>query len=567
MRLFIFMLFLFIGRIIFGVYLWQKGDGFFVLLRGDDVSRVIQGYIGVDSSFFDFFSSMISSPLAPWLYAQGLKIYPNLFLTPSVINTIFGLGGIIVLFFLTRELFGFNGSNKGNMVGLLSVGIAIFYPAFVWATLASDRHSILLFFILTGLFFWVSYMRRRRRILLLFSAFAFMFSTSTMNQPWIYVFVFVIFILKEIIVTYKRFKKIDFFLIGCILIASSWIFQHLYLSYNRYGNSLGYVISKHHISGGWISLMEVTRSHISLLSKIFIFPILQLIWPRTRLIGYPLMVERITFYIFLAGLIILTIQLKKKKKKEAFNYFVFIISVLVVTIITKVAFIRSYVNLPRYLLVDFFCFIPFLSFILYEIISKVIVRRDFVQFTIIIIIITIFSWVNILASVHPPKSQMRKQTMQLGILLRSLWHNRNMSEKDLVLMEERVEADNFSLAIEPYMFQIFNPDNIKYDREWKPIINKEGIMICDTSDNPSLFEMSINSLQNYLRENNFRIVIVRTEGAKEKVSKIMEHTATIGEYNIYIFPQDKHLGKHIREKSKELPAPWLGRETGEEPKG
>ena len=202
---FIALLILVFVRISLSAYLWNKADGMFILLRGDDMVRALQGFYAIKQ----FYILAPFSVFVPLIYGQALKLYPDPFLIPSIINCIFGLGGVLVLFFLARKLFWSNALGR-NMVGLLSVGLVIFYPAFIWATLSADRHSVFFFLIFIGLFFWINYLKSRKRVWLLPTAVAFLFSTATMHEGWIYTFVFTIFMLKDAFITYKNTKKIDF---------------------------------------------------------------------------------------------------------------------------------------------------------------------------------------------------------------------------------------------------------------------------------------------------------------------------------------------------------------------
>lgn len=172
-----------------------------------------------------------------------------------------------------------------------------------------------------------------------------------------------------------------------------------------------------------------------------------------------------------------------------------------------------------------------------------------------------------MASTRPPKSQMRREAIQLGMLLRSLYSEGKINSKDNILLEQRVEANNNSLAIEPHMLQIFAPGKILFDREWKPILRENNIYICTAEHNPSLFEGSIYKIQDYLQEKKCRLAIVRTDKVRTKIERIMEYVVNIGEYHIYVFPQDKELMRYIRDESKQLPIPWLGRNDQEEPLG
>lgn len=564
----ILLLVLFAARIGFGAYLWKRADGTFILLRGDDAGRVVVGLYA--SRYFIHFviHSLVydpTSPLVPLIYAQGLRICLNPFLIPPVINTIFGLAGILVLFFLTRNLF-WPDTFTGNVSGLLSVGLAIFYPAFVWATLAGDRHSIFYFFVFSGLLLCISYIKKKRKILLLSTAIVFLLSTSTMHEGWIYTFVFAIFILKDAIIHYRNFRKIDFFSIICILIASLYILIRLLADYHTFGNPLGYMLRGRHVGSHPIPLLEKIITYPSLLAKMFIYPLLQLLWPRAFIRGYSVIVEKIIPPMFLVAMIWLVIK-AKMMGRVIFNYTLFIIGILTVNVMLTIVGIDTVTfPEPRQLFVNLFCFIPLVSFGLYVFISKTVAKKGLIQLIIIAVIIGIISSVSVLASLHPPKSQMRKQAIQICMLLKSLWGQGEIGARDNVLLEQRREASNYSLFVEAYMIQALG-FNIKYDRIWAPIINEDHTVSCDTKNNPSVFEKPSGYLREYLKENNIRVVIVHSPYVIEKVERMMEHVCIIGEYNIYVFPEDVKLIKDIRNRTKYLSSPWVGREDGEEPLG
>ena len=364
---------LFSLRIALGVYLWKRADGMFILLRGDDMVRALQGFYAMDKFFLSFLFSTPSSPpfsaLAPLVYGQGLRIYPDCFLIPSVINSIFGLGGVLVLFFLTRKLFGSDAFTK-NMIGLLSVGMIIFYPAFVWATLSADRHSIFFFLLFVALLFWMSHLRSRKRIWLLLAAVAFLFSTPTMHEGWIYTFVFAIFMLKDVFITYKNSKTIDLFPVVCILIASLYILIRLFQDYHYYGHPLGYMLERTNYVGSIPdSLSARLMMHPCLLAKMFIFPILQLFRPSPKIALYPLEIEQLIFAIFVIA-VVWWLYRAKRLGGLIFDYTLIVVTLLLVNIMLAIIGVDTVcVQAPRQFIANLFLFLPIASFVLYNIIA------------------------------------------------------------------------------------------------------------------------------------------------------------------------------------------------------
>ena len=344
--------------------------------------------------------------------------------------------------------------------------------------------------------------------------------------------------------------------------------MRLFFDYHHFGNPLGYILERTNYFGSVPSSLSYRLFvYPSLLAKMFIFPILQLFWPKAKIIDYPLIIEQVMPFILVFS-VICWICYAKRLGRLIFDYTLIVVGLLTVNIMLAIIGVDTVcVPLPRLHFTNLFLFSPIVSFMLYRIIEYIFIKKRSFKFVSILFLIGVISIVNILASLNSPKSQMRTEAIQLGVLLRELYLEEKVNKSDNILLEQRVEAENFSLAIEVYMLQIFAPERILFDREWKPVTREDAVMVCTTKDNPSVFEGSIEAIQDYLRENNFRMVIVRTDQAKEKIESIMESTVNIGEYHIYAWPDDKRLMKYVRAKSKQLPTPWLGRSIYEPPFG
>ena len=298
----------------------------------------------------------------------------------------------------------------------------------------------------------------------------------------------------------------------------------------------------------------------SFMAKMFLFPILQMIWPRAYMVNYPLMVERLASLMLVAGLIVMIVQAKRLGRVVS-NYILFIFIHLIVIIIWLIAGVAHFIQgIPRILLLDYFCFIPLISFVLWGIISKITFGRKSRGFIAMIILIVAASSINMKASLHPPEAGVRREAMQAGMLLKSLWGREIVGSKDKALMEWITRGDN-DMLFEADIFQLFIPDNIRYDREKKICRNEEGRNVFVTKDNPSIFDSSVYSLQNMLKEDNIRVVVANSEEAKEKIGQIMEHAVAFGDYDVYAFAQDKDLLTIIKDMAGQLPVPWLGRES------
>ncbi|MBU1134807.1 MAG: glycosyltransferase family 39 protein [Candidatus Omnitrophica bacterium] len=506
--------------------LWKKTGEFF-MLAGDDAGKAMTAYGFVEDLDFIEMSKTELPPVHPWIVGLGYKMYPDLLLVSSLVNTLFGLGVILVLFFLARKLFPHN-----DCIILLSVGFITFYPEFIWANLCFQRDSVVRFFILTGIFFWISYIKDKKRIFLLLSATAFLVSTATLYEGWFLTLVFIIFCIKESIVFYREHKRIDFSFIGCIFLSSLYVFWRLYWDYQRYGNPFGYlIVERNQYLYAWAS-----RGFFE------------------RLFAYPFHLIEMAPWVFPVAVSMLF--LPKRTGRLGWHYLIFVsfgFLVFIISALIQTGYDIHHAQAP--LLLYLIAFLPMASFGIVYLLSKL---KKKAQYTCIFFLVIMFAVINVPSSFNPPKSELRKQAIQTGLILRLLWQKGDMLPEDRVVLEERVDVADNKLSVECYMLRVFDPRRIISDREWK-FVAKNETWTCTAEDNPSTLDLPSDALKAFLRKNGFRIVVVHSDKAAEKLSEIMTQVLKIEEYKFYLFPEDKDLANVIKSRAKQIPSPWLGR--------
>lgn len=522
----IFLILLLTARFFLNFMLWDKAGGFF-MLTGDDAAKARSAYSWAKDFNFLGQSKTSLPPVYPWIIMLGFKIYPDLLLTPSLINTLFGLGSILILFLLTRRLFP-----SSNLAVLVTVGFISFHPWFAWSTLGTMRDTVLRFFILMGMFFWISYIKDKRKKWLLFSAIMFFLSTATMYEGWFFTSIFIFFILGEFFIYYRDYKKINYYLLFSIFLSSIYIIWRLYWDYRRYGNPFGYL---------FIERSEYVYAY-------------QTVGFLKRLISYPKHLIGMAPWVF--PTVIIMMFMPKRLGRIGLNYVYFVLSGFIIFIISALIQTGYSPYTPQRALVLFLClFLPVASFGIASLLAKF---KNRVVYLFIILLFIVSSSINALASFKPPESEIRKEALQVGLLLRSIWRHHDISAKDKVILEEMADAKDNRVSIECYTLRLFNPDRIISDRKWK-FAKKNRIWTCISDNNPSTFDLPEEALHTYLRKENFRIAIVHSDMVEEKISKIMTYALNIGEYKFYLFPEDRDLSDIIKFRTKHLPVPLLGR--------
>lgn len=123
-----------------------------------------------------------------------IKIFPDLFVTPRLLISFFGVLAFISLIWLTQELF------KDRYITLLSSIIVLFFPSRVILSSVPLSESMFFFFVLTGIAFFTRWLNKKNNILLIPASLSFALSSTVRYEGWIFsaVFIFVLIIFKRL---------------------------------------------------------------------------------------------------------------------------------------------------------------------------------------------------------------------------------------------------------------------------------------------------------------------------------------------------------------------------------
>lgn len=457
---------------------------------------------------------------------SALKISPELIFVPAIVNTLFSLGAILVLFFLARDLF------ENELVALASVCLVSFFPWFVWLSLSALSESIFIFFVALSCLFWIRYIKSKRCLFLLFSAIGFLFSTMIRNEGWFFAFVFSLFILKDILVEFKGKKKIKWNLLIYPVVACFFI--PVWLIYKKYCYGSAFFGSTTPLA------LRVCPGVRSIFSNIFFYPA-----ELVKLSPEILILSTLSF-------------IKLRKFTTFLNFSIFLLLELILVILAASFYVIPCVLPFRPILINIFLLVPLASFGLFQ----VIVRKKVSHLRVFIYLILTMSITALnIHNCYGYNLYTGQQAIKTGVLLKSLSGGGIMTSEDKVILEERTGKEPFTgrhKTWECNSIYIFRPDQIIFDRKkWYTVqFTEKKDSVLETAGNPSIFGLPLPALKNYLKEKNLKVAVIHSESIAQKLNQIMDFVVKIGEYNFYVFPEDKLLFQEIKAKAQEILENW-----------
>ena len=179
------LLFIVLFSVVLNIILYYAG---FYSISADESGRTIHAYKWIKGNYEGIPTWL---PFHTIVMGLGLKIFPDLFFTPRIIISIFGVLAFASFIWLTHELF------KDRYITLLSGVIALFFPSRVILSSVPLSESIFFFFVFTGIAFFTRWLNSNKNHLLFLSALAFAFSSSVRYEGWLFsaslVFVLIFF--------------------------------------------------------------------------------------------------------------------------------------------------------------------------------------------------------------------------------------------------------------------------------------------------------------------------------------------------------------------------------------
>jgi hypothetical protein len=160
--------------VVLNVILYFAG---FYSISADESGRTIHAYKWITGTYEGIPTWL---PFHTIIMGFGLKIFPDLFFTPRIIISIFGVLAFVSFIWLSHELF------KDRYITLLSAVIALFYPSRVILSSVPLSESMFFFFVFSGIAFFTKWLNSKKNLLLLLSALAFAFSSSVRYEGWLF---------------------------------------------------------------------------------------------------------------------------------------------------------------------------------------------------------------------------------------------------------------------------------------------------------------------------------------------------------------------------------------------
>jgi len=212
------------------ILLYYKG---FYSISADESGRTLLAYQWLEG---------IDQPGEPWLpfhkiiNAVALNIHPDLFWTPRITGTIFGLLSSAAFIYYSYRLF----HNRG--ITLLAALIGVFFPPFVIIRAVPLAEVMFVFFIITGSSCFLKWLQEEKRLYLIIASFLFALSASIRYEGWLFSFSFLVYI----ILIYRKIRLVDFII--NFLILAGFPLYWVILNYIQTGDPFTFIAST---SGGY----------------------------------------------------------------------------------------------------------------------------------------------------------------------------------------------------------------------------------------------------------------------------------------------------------------------------
>lgn len=209
--------------------LYLKG---FYALSADEAGHTLEGYYWYNgtSSFFS-----IWLPFQKILYGFSFYFWNNLFWTPRIISSIFGLLTLLSVMFLTFHLF------NNHIVTILAGFLGSIHWGIVIFSVLPMTEIYFTFFIIAALGFLVKWLCDKKNTSILLSLMFCSIGNTVRFESWIFSLIICLVIVHNIFisrrVTLVRFWNLILFLFILFLFPIIWVA----LSYNETGSITGFI--------------------------------------------------------------------------------------------------------------------------------------------------------------------------------------------------------------------------------------------------------------------------------------------------------------------------------------
>jgi 4-amino-4-deoxy-L-arabinose transferase-like glycosyltransferase len=196
------LLFLLFISIILNVILYYAG---FFSISADESGRTVHAYKWINGLYNGIPTWL---PFHTIVVGYGLKLFPDLFWTPRIIISFFGVLAFVSFIWLAHELF------KDRYITLLSAVIALFFPTRVILSTVPLSESMYFFFIFSGIALFTRWLRNNQNYLLILSAASFAISSSVRYEGWLFMASLIL-----VLIIFRRLKSINVSLKNIIVVS------------------------------------------------------------------------------------------------------------------------------------------------------------------------------------------------------------------------------------------------------------------------------------------------------------------------------------------------------------
>jgi hypothetical protein len=223
------LLFITFLAVIIQIFLFQIG---FYSISGDESDRSIQAFNwAIGSPVYD--ASWL--PLHKIILGLGLKIVPDLFWTPRIINSFFGILLIPLLAWLAQELF-----QSKKVTILTSILCCFFFPRIIF-TAVPLTENIFIAVIVSAISFYIRWIKNNKSVYILASSIIFLISCTIRYEGWLFSASFGLlvcyhFFWRQPCISLKTFITI-------ILLLSTFPLYWFYYHYIESGSAFSFLFS------------------------------------------------------------------------------------------------------------------------------------------------------------------------------------------------------------------------------------------------------------------------------------------------------------------------------------
>jgi hypothetical protein len=508
-----------------------KTVNWFSLFDGDSCSRVLAAWEWAKSPtvrpLFDIWLN-----LQFWIVGFGLRLYSDPVVVPVIVNTIFFLGNITLLFLLTIELFP-----QYIAAAVLVAGLAAFHPFLLWLSLSGLDVHIFYFLTISGVFFWIKYIKKKRSFFLFLAAISFSLSAGVRYEAWIFTFIFSCLVLKELFSDIRERRSFSWPLFSCLII--SWFFivywliaqkacngKYLYFLFRQYER-----VANEPVSIG-VKTGEIFRNF--LVRSVHFFP-------------------KIVTLFALGGMI--RVSIRAKREIRHLILFIFIPYIILMGLFVfglRGSWIEKSIG------VTFLFLLPFCGF---AVCSLFLTRDQRIQIIVVSLLIGVYFWFNLANNAYNPKYSLpcagmeRSCARQCAMILRSLYRTKALEANERVLLEQPLSGSGI---YDGYFIRIISPELIVWDRD-PDYVFKDRQAYLNTENNPSKLDFPAVSLSEFIKDGHFRIIIAVSEATKLRLEDVMHKISVVDGYSFYIRKDEQNLALDIKRRHAEITRDWYDR--------